>query len=217
VKLGRAAGAALRSCARVARRVRWRRWACVALVLAAPLALLNVGVAVCGSSAVFPLSPFFLRAKLAALGRYAAHRPGCALGGEHPPLGPLIAKAEARHRLPRGLLAAVVEAESSGRVHRISPAGAMGPAQLSPATARALGVDDPFDPEQSLDGGARYLAAQLARFHDVRLAVAAYNAGPGAVVGGAVPRNGQTEVYVARVLRLYHPPRRHLAPRPGKG
>jgi soluble lytic murein transglycosylase-like protein len=183
---------------------RWWPWT---LLLLAPLVLINMAVAVFGRTVVFPLSPFYLRQKVAALGAYAWHRPRCVLGG-HPPLGPLIARAELRHRLPCGLLGAVVEVESSGRVHRISPAGAMGPAQLTGATARALGVSDPFDPADSLDGAARYLHAQLATFHDVRLAAAAYNAGPGAVVGGAVPHNGETEVYVVRVMRALAAERR---------
>jgi soluble lytic murein transglycosylase-like protein len=63
-----------------------------------------------------------------------------------------------------------------------------------------LGVSDPFDPVQGLDGSARYLATQLATFHDVRLALAAYNAGPGAVVNRTVPRNGETEFYVRKVM-----------------
>jgi soluble lytic murein transglycosylase-like protein len=77
----------------------------------------------------------------------------------------------------------------------------MGPLQLIPPTARALGVSDPFDPEQSLDGAARYLHAQLASFHSIRLAAAAYNAGPGAIHGHRVPQNGQTEIYVVRVMQ----------------
>lgn len=198
---------------RWASRVRWRLWAWRArwsLIVVAPLVLLNLLVAFCGRSVVFPLSPFFLRPKAIALGRYFLHRAHC-LGTGHPPLDPLIHHAESKHRLPRGLLAAVVEVESNGRVHRISPAGAMGPGQLTHGTARALGVADPFDSAQNVDGAARYLATQLGHFHDVRLAAAAYNAGPGSIVGRAVPRNGETEVYVERVMRVYrrlHPPER---------
>jgi len=195
------------------RTVRWGRWVIVALILMAPVCLVNVAVAACGHTVVFPLSPFFLREKLQALTRYALHRPRCLIS-EHPPLAPLVARAEGRHRLPRGLLAAVVEVESSGRVHRISPTGAMGPGQLMPATARALGVGDPFDPEENIDGSARYLASQLATFHDVRLAVAAYNAGPGAIVHHAVPHNGETEYYVDRVMHVYRAAHRARA---GKG
>jgi soluble lytic murein transglycosylase-like protein len=193
-------------------RPHWGRIARWALIAATPICLLNVAVSVCGHSAVFPLSPFFLGPKLRALGFYALHRPRC-LFFDHPPLDPLIARAEARHRLPRGLLAAVITVETDRHVHRISPAGAMGPGQLMPSTVRALGVGDPFDPEENLDGSARYLAAQLHAFHDVRLAVAAYNAGPGAIVHRTIPRNGQTEYYVQRVMHVYHAGRRRLAQR----
>ena len=164
-----------------------------------------------------PLSPFFLEQKAHALGAYAKHRPACLVFG-HPALEPLIDAAERRHRLPRGLLHALVEVESEKRVHRISPAGAMGPGQLMPGTARQLDVEDPFDPEAALDGSARYLAEQLRRFPSLPLAIAAYNAGPGNV-GARVPRNGETELYVAKVLRAYArlrppPPRVALAAPP---
>jgi Transglycosylase SLT domain len=189
------------------RRVRWGRWLLIAAVVAAPICLLNMAVAACGRCVIFPLSPFFLKEKAQALGHYALHRPRCVFS-DHPPLPGLIARAESRHRLPRGLLAAVVQIESDGRVHRISPAGAMGPGQLTHATARSLGVSDPFDPEQNLDGSARYLAAQLSRFHNVSLAVAAYNAGPGSIVHRMIPQNGETEFYVHKVMRAYHTARR---------
>jgi soluble lytic murein transglycosylase-like protein len=190
--------------------MRWRHWRWVRWVLVAmtPLVLLNLAVAFFGNSIVFPLSPFFVRNKLSALGSYAWHRPHCVWSG-HGSLDADVVAAETRHHLPRGLLAAIVSVESSGRVHRISFAGAMGPGQLTPATARLLGVADPFDPPQALDGSARYLATQLAAFHDVRLAVAAYNAGPGAIVNRTVPHNGETEAYVRKVMAAYatlHPP-----------
>jgi soluble lytic murein transglycosylase-like protein len=69
-----------------------------------------------------------------------------------------------------------------------------------PGTAALLGVKDPFDPEEAIDAGARYLAQQLKRTGKVELAVAAYNAGPGAV-NGSVPKNGETEFYVAKVMK----------------
>jgi soluble lytic murein transglycosylase-like protein len=84
----------------------------------------------------------------------------------------------------------------------------MGPLQLIPPTARGLGVSDPFDPEESLDGAARYLEKQMATFHSIRLAAAAYNAGPGSIVGHAIPHNGQTEIYVARVMMALQAERR---------
>ena len=189
------------------RLLRWGKkhfpwWARVLAVILAPMVALNLAVAFFGSSIVFPLSPFFLRNKLAALGRYAVHRPHCLIDG-HPPLDEIVARAESKHRVPRGLLAALVQVESNGRIHRISSAGAMGPGQLMPSTAKLLGVSDPFDPLDAIDGSSRYLAMQLATFRDVRLAVAAYNAGPGAIVNRTVPQNGETEFYVRKVMSAY--------------
>lgn len=169
------------------------------LILTSPLVILNLAVAFFGHSIVFPLSPFFLREKLSALGSYAAHQPWCVLRG-HPEIDALVARAEARQRLPRGLLAAVVKVESDGRPHRISAAGAMGPGQLMPGTARMLGVGDPFDTAANVDGAARLLANHMNRFGKIRLAIAAYHAGPG-VVRGRVPQNGQTPGYVDKVMR----------------
>jgi soluble lytic murein transglycosylase-like protein len=181
----------------------WRvpGWMWLGLCVLTPLVALNVAVAFFGGTHVSPLSLSFLEQKAQALGAYARHRPACLLNG-HEPLEPLIAEAERRHRLPSGLLQALVQVESEARVHRISPAGAMGPGQLMPGTARMLGVEDPFSPESAIDASGRYLADQLARFGDVRLALAAYNAGPG-VIDGQVPRNGETEFYVVKVMSAY--------------
>ena len=179
------------------RRLSW--WQRLALLACMPLLVLNLSVAFFGHSAVFPLSPFFLPEKWTALKAYARHRPLCLLTFGHGDVGPLTEAAERQHRLPRGLMRAIVEVESGGHPHRISPAGAMGAAQLMPGTARMLGVKNPFDPKDSIDAGARYLRSLLNRTGDVRLAVAAYNAGPGNVTD-RVPRNGETEYYVARVM-----------------
>jgi soluble lytic murein transglycosylase-like protein len=183
-----------------------------------PLVLLNLAVAFFGDTRVSPLSLSFLEQKVHALAAYARHRPSCLLEG-HPELEPLIRDAERRNRLPPGLLRALVEVESATQPHRISPAGAMGPGQLMPSTASQLRVEDPFEPAPALDGSARYLAEQLARYRgDVKLAVAAYNAGPGNV-DGRVPRNGETEYYVQKVLAAYErfqprPPLRPTRPAP---
>jgi soluble lytic murein transglycosylase-like protein len=180
------------------KRLRWWQWALLAVLL--PICLVNMAVAWVGRCSVFPLSPFHLGYKLHALGAYAWHRPRCALVADTPLTGPMLARAERANHLPCGLLGAIVQVESGGHPHRISAAGAMGPMQLIPPTARALGVSDPFDPEESMGGAARYLHTQLAAFHRTRLAVAAYNAGPAAIVGRRVPHNGQTEIYVDRVM-----------------
>ncbi|PTL84247.1 lytic transglycosylase domain-containing protein [Vitiosangium sp. GDMCC 1.1324] len=185
----------------------------VALCALVPLVLLNLAVAFFGNTTVPPLSLSFLDEKAHALAAYARHRPSCLLEG-HPELTPLIRDTERRHHLPPGLLEALVEVESNTEPHRISPAGAMGPGQLMPSTASLLRVKDPFDPAPAIDGSARYLAEQLARFRgNVKLAVAAYNAGPGNV-DGRVPRNGETEFYVDKVLTLYERTRPRPPPRP---
>jgi hypothetical protein len=187
---------------RLASKTGWKaKLAIVAAVLTLPIWALNLAVAFFGHTVVFPLSPFFLREKMSALTTYAAHRSFCWVSG-HPDTDALVARAEAREHLPRFLLAALVHVESGGHPHRISPAGAMGLGQLMPDTARMLGVGDPFDSTANVDGAARLLADHLARYHDnIRLAVAAYNAGPGAV-RGRVPDNGQTPAYVAKVLQV---------------
>jgi len=101
------------------------------------------------------------------------------------------------------LLAAITQAESGFNPGALSGAGAVGLTQLMPGTASGLGVD-PTDPVANLDGGARYLAGQLDSFGRVDLAVAAYNAGPGAVRQAAgVPEYPETQAYVRRVLGYY--------------
>ena len=98
------------------------------------------------------------------------------------------------------LFTELVRAESAFNPRAISPKGAQGLGQLMPATARSLGVTDPWDPLQNLDGAARYLCAQLERFGDARLALAAYNAGPHRVVQyGGIPPYRETRAYVAEI------------------
>ena len=112
-----------------------------------------------------------------------------------------IAEAERRYGLPPNLLRALIWTESRFNPMALSPAGAAGLAQLMPATARELGVKNRHDPIASIDGGARYLRDMLNRFEAVHLALAAYNAGPGAVSRArGIPRNGETPQYVRTVL-----------------
>jgi len=123
-----------------------------------------------------------------------------ALAGD---LADAIAAAADRHGLDRALLAAMVEVESGFQPKAVSPKGARGLMQLMPSTARRFGVKDPFDPLQSLDGGAQYLHWLLQRFEGrTDLALAAYNAGEGAVDrhGGRIPPYGETLRYVNGVL-----------------
>ena len=173
------------------------------LLLLAPLVLINGVVSAAGQTTVFPLAPRHLGDKWSAVRAYVRHLPKCLIEGHQSDLSDLIRAAEAKHILPQGLLGALVQVESGGKVHRISPTGAMGPGQLMPDTARMMKVSDPFDPAEAIDGSARYLARQIARFHDLGLALAAYNAGPGNVRGSRIPVNGETEHYVAKVLREF--------------
>lgn len=115
-----------------------------------------------------------------------------------------VQKAAAKYNLPPELINAVIRAESNFQVQAVSSAGARGLMQLMPATATELGVENSFDIEQNIDGGARYLRKMLDRFGgNVRKALAAYNAGPGTVMkyNGRVPYS-ETRQYVKRVLRF---------------
>jgi len=100
------------------------------------------------------------------------------------------------------LLRSLVQAESDFDPNEVSTAGAIGLTQLMPQTAKQLGVTDPYDPGQNLLGGARYLASMLKEFGgDERLALAAYNAGPGAVKRhGGIPPYRETQNYVRKVM-----------------
>jgi hypothetical protein len=114
----------------------------------------------------------------------------------------LIKKLAKQHGVDEKLIRAVLAKESGGNPLAVSPKGAMGLMQLMPETASSMGVQDPFNPEQNLAGGVKYLKYCLNRFgQNVTLALAAYNAGPEAVQkSGGVPPYPETQQYVASIL-----------------
>ncbi len=118
----------------------------------------------------------------------------------------MLAHAGTTHHIDADLLASVVQAESGGQVRAVSRTGAQGLMQLMPGTATTLGVKDSFEPEQNIAGGTAYLDSLLTRYHDnITLALAAYNAGPGAVDKyHGVPPYRETQAYVARVIREFN-------------
>ena len=118
----------------------------------------------------------------------------------------LVERAAEAHGLDPWLLHAVIQAESSYNPQAVSHKGAKGLMQLMPGTAERYGVRDPYDPEDNVFGGARYLRDLMGMFgSDVRLAVAAYNAGEGNVMkyGNQVPPFSETQGYVSKVLGFY--------------
>jgi soluble lytic murein transglycosylase-like protein len=115
-----------------------------------------------------------------------------------------ILEASVRYDISPELIKAVCLAESGMNPRALSPAGAMGLMQLMPATARNLGVSDPWDPSQNIDGGAKFLRKLVGRFDLLSHAIAAYNAGPANVEKyRGIPPFEETQTYVVRVLDLY--------------
>ena len=108
--------------------------------------------------------------------------------------------AARKHKVPEDLFLRLVQTESNWKTEAVSHKGAIGLAQLMPGTAQILGVD-PHDPHANLHGGARYLRMMYDKFGDWRLALAAYNAGPGAVEQhGGVPPYRETKRYVKKIM-----------------
>ncbi|MGX2039193.1 lytic transglycosylase domain-containing protein [Methylocaldum sp. MU1018] len=119
----------------------------------------------------------------------------------------LIDAAASKYSLDPALLHAVIRAESSYNPGAVSRKGAVGLMQLMPETAARYGVRDRYDPGENIEGGAKYLSELIDMFRsDVRLAVAAYNAGENNVIkyGNKVPPFQETQEYVARVLNYYN-------------
>lgn len=117
----------------------------------------------------------------------------------------IIKKAADQFQLPERLISSIIQHESNFNTDAVSTAGAQGLMQLMPGTAKFLGVKNSFDPEQNIMGGARYLKQMLNQFDgDMKLALAAYNAGPGNVKKyGGIPPFKETQNYVNKVLTTF--------------
>ncbi len=137
-----------------------------------------------------------------------APAPTCLDLNKNPLIEDLIQNMCRKYGVDPSLVKAVIRAESGYDRMAVSPKGAMGLMQLMPGTANSLGVFDPFDPEQNIDGGVRYLSSLLERFGgNVSLALAAYNAGPGSIEKyGSVPPYEETGTYVKKILASYNSP-----------
>ena len=127
-----------------------------------------------------------------------------------------IREAAERYGVEEALIKAVIRVESGFNSRAVSPKGARGLMQLMPGTASMLGVRDSFDPRQNIDGGVRHLRGLIDRFgNDLKLALAAYNAGEQAVVNnGGIPPYRETRDYVTRILGLFSPTPAVAAPPP---
>jgi len=127
----------------------------------------------------------------------------------------MIREVSARYRVDPALVRAVMQTESNWNSSAVSRKGALGLMQLVPGTAQQLGVHNAFDPKQNLDGGVRYLHTLLERYNgDLDKALAAYNAGPGAVDrAGGIPRYRETRNYVQKVTDSYFRPGSDRLPR----
>jgi len=140
---------------------------------------------------------------LASLSSPASVPTGTGIEASPVRLASVFARATAQYDLPPGLLEAVATQESGMNPNAVSSAGAEGIMQIMPATAASNGIADPFDPTEAIFGAAKILAGNIAYFHSVPLALAAYNAGAGAVEEyGGIPPYAQTEDYVASIMAM---------------
>jgi len=166
----------------------------------------NLMVRVVGHGDAHPLSPLHLWDKTQALASLCSHHYLSVSFAPQPDPREVLENVARKHKVPLGFARAIAMAESGFSPHCISSAGAMGVMQLMPDTARDLGLQDPFDARENIEGGMRYLRMLWIRYQGDRGRVAAaYNAGP-----GRIPRRGsfgmpsETRHYVRRVLAMAH-------------
>ncbi|WP_036095448.1 lytic transglycosylase domain-containing protein [Leptospira weilii] len=125
-------------------------------------------------------------------------------GNRKDTLTEIIRKESEKNHLDPSLVQSVIKAESGFKADAVSPKGAIGLMQLMPSTANLLGVDDPSDPAENVAGGTKFLSDLLNKYKNLDHALAAYNAGPGAVDRyGGIPPYKETQKYVAKVKKFY--------------
>jgi len=158
------------------------------------------------------------RAALSGLGKPAGRRSqrsspsGSAHAGRPSEFDHLIAETSERYGMDPSLVKAVIKVESNFDSGAVSSAGAKGLMQLMDATGEQLGVEDPFDPRQNVEGGVAYLRQLLDRYSDLSLALAAYNAGPEAVDRfRGIPPYAETQLYVSLVHQVHRGLCDHMA------
>ena len=118
--------------------------------------------------------------------------------------GPIIHSMSDKYDIEPSLIRAVITVESNWNYNAVSNKGAIGLMQLMPSTAKDMSVGNPYNPEENIEGGTRYLRYLLDKFNDLPLALAAYNAGPKTVeYYGRIPSITETEQYVKKVLSIY--------------
>ncbi len=147
---------------------------------------------------VYTLSPY---AKLLASTRMVTFKSYKEIDNKNIDWKKIIRIASQKHKIAENLIFAVIRTESNFIADAVSHVGAQGAMQIMPATAQDLGLDEPFNASKNVDAGTKYLKEQILRFKDIKLALAAYNAGPGNVIKyNGIPPFKETQNFVKKVL-----------------